>query len=490
MRLNLVEREWNWINDGLLPYALAAMRAVWVWLLLHLWARAMIPPRAELVPPLVVFALLVVSTLLAQYGAFRAKNSALPTVLLACGGLLAVGLTIYLAVGSGVAPIWDARWLTALRADAATFVGVLFAAVWLWRWGILAGREPLIYDEYARNFGIGVFVFALAFYFAFTTQVVALSEMVLPLLFFFAVGLGVLAIASLQQSRQYERERTGESFALNRYWLGTVGGVVAALVLTGLVVGQLFAPDTARSITNALAFAYDVLVRVLLLIAFVFAFVFFNVVGFFGQFVHIQSQPQTPPTPPPFSLADQFKDWQQPPSAVSPELYLLFQIAAGLLIALVVVLIFARAFRRFRVLREEDVEETRESVLSLDLLKEQLSKLFGRKRQAAASGVPPFVVIKDEDASARVRRIYQNLLAWAAARGVARSPGQTPLEYLLVMERALHLYSDPIATITSAYLQARYSSTPLAASRADAAARAWEQLARADGKGVIGAQRG
>ena len=61
-------------------------------------------------------------------------------------------------------------------------------------------------------------------------------------------------------------------------------------------------------------------------------------------------------------------------------------------------LIFALAFRRFRTYFEEDVEEERESVLSLDLLKAQLAELFRRKVRTPAP--PPYAVTVIDDTPA------------------------------------------------------------------------------------------
>jgi len=201
MPLNLADREWNWIDDGVLPYALNAMRAVWVWFIFHLLARGLTPTRGDSLAPPVVFGLLAASTLLAQYGAFRAKNGMRATWLIALSGLGAGALALYLGVGADRFALWDARWLGALYADPALAIVVLVVAVWLWRWGILTGREPLTYDNFSSDFAVGIIVFLFALAIAYATAVVPLVELLLPVLVFFAVGLGTLAIASVQSTR-------------------------------------------------------------------------------------------------------------------------------------------------------------------------------------------------------------------------------------------------------------------------------------------------
>jgi Domain of unknown function (DUF4129) len=483
MRLNLIDRKWNWTDDGLLPYALAAMRAVWVWLLLSLLLRVVAPGSGDYIAPLTVFALLALGTLLTQYGEFHSKRSAQAAWLVALAGLAAVSLTLYLAIGVNRGPLWDWHWLRGILDNLTASAIVFFAAVWLWRLGILAGREPLTHDTFSRNFTIGVFALTLALAFAFATQVVPPSGLIEPILLFFGIGLGALAIASLQDTRRYERALLGEWFGLNRYWLGTVGAVIGVLLIAGFVLGQLFAPGIPSGIVAVLGQLLDLLAHVLLVIVLILAYVIFTLFDLIGRAFHLQPGSTNPPTlaqPP--NIADQFKDLQGQPTGISPELFLLLEVVAGVLIAIVVLAIFVLAFRRFRVLTEADVEESRETIFSIDLLKQQLANLFARRSKERGRAVEPYVKVAGEDPRHRIRRTYQALLAWAAARGVPRSPGMTPNEYLKLMDRALHIYVDPIGIITDAYLTARYSAAPISGEAADEAKRAWEQIARENGK--------
>ena len=479
MPQNLADLEWNWIDDGVLPYALNAMRAVWVWFIFHLLARGLTPTRGDWLAPLAVFGLLAISTLLAQYGAFRAKNGAGATWLIALSGLGAVALALYLGVGADRFALWDARWLGALYADPALAIVVLVVAVWLWRWGILTGRESLTYDNFSFNFAVGIIVFLFALAVAYATTVVPLGELLLPVLVFFAVGLGTLAIASVQSTRRFERGRTGLSVGLNRYWLGTVAIVVGALIVGGLILTQFFVPETFMGILSALAVVFNFIAQLLFWVLVVVAFVVFSILEFFARFIPRGNSPrETPPLEMPPNFADQFKDLEQRPASLSPEIYLIFQILAGVLIVAFIVLIFALAFRRFKTLLEEDVEETHETMFSFDLLKEQLARLFQRASSAQGSAQPPFVLIDGDDPRAQIRRTYQALLAWAAERGVPRAPGQTPVEYKDALNRSFHSFIEPISLITAAYLCARYSTTTISAARAAETARAWGQIAQ------------
>jgi hypothetical protein len=377
--------------------------------------------------------------------------------------------------------LWDVCWFGALYADPALAIVVLVVAVWLWRWGILTGRESLTYDNFSFNFAMGIIVFLFALAAAYATTVVPLSELLLPMLVFFAIGLGTLAIASVQSTRQFEHGRTGLSVGLNRYWLGTVAIVVVALIVGGLILTQFLAPETFIGILSALAFVFNFIARLLFWVLAIVAFVIFSILEFFARFIPRGNSPrETPPLEIPPNFVDQFKDLEQRPASLSPEIYLIFQILAGVLIVAFIVLIFALAFRRFKTHMEADVEEMHETIFSFDLLKEQLARLFQRTSPAQDSAQPPFVTVDGDDPRAQIRRTYQALLAWAAARGVPREPGQTPVEYRDALSRALHSHLEPISLITAAYLCARYSTTAMSAANAMETARAWEQITRAD----------
>jgi hypothetical protein len=468
MRFIETERTWNWIDDGVLPYLLAAMRAVWIWLLLHVWAHWLEPPRADVVAPLAVFALLAVSTLFAQLAAFKLRD-ARGTLLVAWGGVIAVALAVYGAFASASVVDWGVLAIT------------LMAAAWCWRWGILAGREPLIYDTYSRNFMYGIVALAIVVFGVFTTRVLAVGDLIFPILLFFAFGLGALALASLRDAQRYERAKFGAAFALNRYWLVTVGVVIAVMLFIGLWVGGLFAPEWAQRALAAVALVWEVATRMLVALALIMALILAGVFDLVGRAIHVTPSNRPLPRIEIPRLDELFQKQNNVPPAVSPEWYWLAQIVAAVLLAGLLALLFALAFRRFRNYGEEDVAEARDSVFSMGLLQEQLRKLFHRDASAQPH-VAPFAEIRGDDARTQIRRIYQEFLAWAAARGVTRSPGQTPTEFADALARALRLDAAPAQQLTAAYLDARYSRDPIESSKADAARRAWQTLAQWNGK--------
>lgn len=461
MRLTETERSWNWIDDGILIYALAAMRAMWLWLALRLWAQLLVPPRRELIPLLIVFGLLAVSTLFTQLAVFRLRD-ARGTWLVVGGGVVAALLTLYASFGS-----------TPFQDFGALFITIVFIA-WCWRWGIMAGREPIRYDTYARNFVYGIIAIALVVFGAFTTRAITPAELIFPILAFFALGLGILALASLRDAQQYERATFGQSFRLNRFWLGTVALVVLALMLVGFILGGLFAPEWAARAVDALLFLWRVLTGVLLIVVYIVALIFFGIFDALGRVIRFTLNPSEPmqiPEPP--SLDELLKNQDASISTLPPELVLVAQIVSALLLALALAALFAVAFRRFREYATEDADESRESVFSLELLQAQLQNLFRRASQPQNADAL-YVEIRGDDARAQIRRVYQELLAWAAQRDMARAAGQTPRELEHALAAQFETRAEQLALITNEYVNARYSSEPINAQNAERVMRAWK----------------
>jgi uncharacterized membrane protein YidH (DUF202 family) len=481
--LNLTDYKWNWIDDGILPYALVTMRTLWVSLLVHLGSRGLMPDHPDLISPLLVFGLLAASTACTQVGVYLIKVNWRAVLLVAFSGLAAILLTLYLGLGPGRPIIWELGWLRMLLQNPARTSVTLVIAVGLWWWGIRTGRERLYYDAFSSDFAWGMFLLALAGAIAYATHVIPVREVLVAFIPFFAVGLITMAIANLQSTRRFEGSRTNQSLAVNRYWLGMLIVVVGAVVLGGLLLSQLFAPEAVDWVLVRLATLFNGLVWLLFWVLLLIAYPIFRLFELVAGIVRLPRSPSDQPLiqlPPP--LAEQFKDLQGGPSHIPPEVYLALQILAGVLLVAAVILIFALAFRRFKTLLEDEVEESREIIFSMDLLKEQLAQLLGRRAKTNAAPPEPFVCVKGDDPRAQIRRTYQALLAWAAAQGTPRSPGQTPAEYLSSLGQVLPSCIEPISTITTAYVQARYSAALISPAVADQVLHAWQVIMQANGE--------
>jgi hypothetical protein len=149
-------------------------------------------------------------------------------------------------------------------------------------------------------------------------------------------------------------------------------------------------------------------------------------------------------------------------------------ISAGVLAIVAIVVLFVLAVRHYQAIAEDDVAETHEGILSIDLLKAQLAQLLRRRSRTQTR--PPYLALAGEDAAIRVRRTYQQLLQWAAAQGHERAPGMTPDGFCDLLVAAYPAHAAGFTTITAVYTQARYSSSLLSSGDAERVAAEWQQI--------------
>jgi hypothetical protein len=480
VKMQIVERHWHWLDDGVLPYALALVRTTWLWLLLHFFSMWVQPDRGDMFTPLTLFCILAASTALAQVGTYVIKRTWAAATLVMLGGLAALVLALYAEFNGGTA-IWQPDWLRAAWVNGLPAAMTLIIVVFLWRWGILAGRDRVYYDTYAANFTAGAYAMAFGVMVIYATRITPPNQALLTLMFYFAVGLGALAIASLQTTRSFESKRSEQAVAINRYWLGTVAVVIILVLLAGLLLDQLFAPGVIARVFGVIQVVLNWVAQALLWVIYIITYPIFLLIEWLTRnAARVERPPQDQQATPMPSFADQLKNAQQQPAThLSPAVYLALQIFAGLIVVAAIALIFYLTYRRFKSLAEEDVEETRDLIFSRELLQEQLAELFGRRRKAPPAP-PPYAVISGEDPRAQIRRTYQSLLAWADHRGAPRRPDLTPDEYAHLLATAAPESGEAIGVITAAYLQARYSTGPILATRAEAAAHAWTQITTAE----------
>ena len=156
-------------------------------------------------------------------------------------------------------------------------------------------------------------------------------------------------------------------------------------------------------------------------------------------------------------------------------------VALGVMI-LGVGLVFALVLRRLvNVGRARDVDETRESLVSRDLIQKQISAawrgLVSRISRRRPRGERPFLSLDREVGTRRmIREVYQALLAFALVRGQSRRPSQTPSEYAAELAKLWRADSDALAAIADGYVQARYSSLSPSEEQARLIEQAWMQV--------------
>ena len=477
-------RRWNWIEDGILPLAVAILTSAWLGLWVRWSVRALPPEQSAPALAPEVLALLLLA-------------GAAVTRLVMSGDRLDEGSPTsarMLITAAGLAAIVGAAWYTYrfgtlleyVRAlvewgdfISPVFVG-LVASAFVWWQGILVGQSALPQEDLERAFYGGVIALALLFGMNSLRTLIAPGEALGAALIFFATGLASLALVSVENARRWQAAdavEVGTWPALNRYWLATVASVIGIILLGGVAAAGLFAPETFERLDGALSTLLNGLIFGLILIVATVVFVaawlvlplIENVVATVG------SNPfRFPPPPSPSQVArDALESIAQNPvlGAARQTLFLL-------LILAVLVLGFWWAVRRIAAIGRQDVDETRESIATRDLLVDQLRSLFAWRRPRTSTPLRPYLTLTGsmDDPRLIVRRAYQAMLEWAQSFSAPRAAGQTPAAYAETLSSAVPQGREAISILTRAYVLARYAAESPSLDEARRAERAVTQL--------------
>jgi len=303
----------------------------------------------------------------------------------------------------------------------------------------------------------------------------------------FGAGMLALAFSSLKITVGLDRalgmgqRRISAAPKVNRYWLGSVLVTVGGLLAVGLLVTIMLAPEQMQRLLNVarliIGWIGDLVSAVLLALSYVAFFIVYLLARLLGPLFErmmdgVEDSPVVEMLPPQEQM-EQMQEIAQG-NATLPDTYRWIGLAIA---AILIVIAFALALRRLQTEKSLEEDETRESILTADLLQDQLgglwNRLFGRKRTAH----DPFLSLDGEsEARRRIRAIYQQLLAGAATGGITRTPAQTPNEYAAQLQQAWQEDEAAVAAVTAAYHQARYSADEPNATQEEAVLSAWETL--------------
>jgi len=325
---------------------------------------------------------------------------------------------------------------------------------------------------------------------AITVAVLALA-LVLPIgpeaeslggwaLLFVASGLTTLALNGVLHTLRGQADKIGIALRVDRYWALTVIGVVAAVLIVGLLIGQIISPGMIARAFGWLRPIWRALGQILMFLIFVLAYLFFALfepllAGLGGR--EGQTEPRTFESPIGF---DDIQEMARDPIQIPPIFGHIVRIVLIVGAVALLVWFFVRAVRR-RSEREEkgEVPETRETILSLDLLRSQLDGLLsGLRRQRP----PPLFVELDslQDSRRLVRDLYQKVLARAIELDLPRRREQTPARYqpslLYLCSSESEQVRQAVETLTAVYEVARYGLEPPTADQVRTAQDAFAQI--------------
>jgi uncharacterized protein DUF4129 len=92
---------------------------------------------------------------------------------------------------------------------------------------------------------------------------------------------------------------------------------------------------------------------------------------------------------------------------------------------------------------------------------------------------PDFISVRTLDPRRRIYFFYLAMVRRGGEQGVMRKPSQTPAEYAVQLEKALPTASEDIDSLTSAFVEARYSRQQVDSRKANLVKSTWDRIRRA-----------
>ncbi|HLF78803.1 MAG TPA: DUF4129 domain-containing protein, partial [Dehalococcoidia bacterium] len=362
---------------------------------------------------------------------------------------------------------WDFTWADALfnhteatlndKANAVIAVPVLWL---LWMRGVLRGQHSLIFEEVVNSFAFGVLVVAIAELFAPAVDAPSsVGQVAVP---YIAVGLLTIGFAHASRAEK----DFGRSFG--PAWIAAVGGAVVLIGLVALIF-VIIDLGTVRAVLAEVSLAATT--AILHFLAFLawpieqFFYGLFKVIKFLvnlygGERVEPEQQP----------LPEGLTDEERPDADGGPPgwIRLLARILVGGSVSAAVLFFIAILFLRYS--KRGGPDEVKESTyqegrLASDL-GDMLGSLLGRLRPSIHFG----------DHNEPVRKLYLEMLAAGADRGVERRPAETPLE---LSPRLGQTFSrEPTQRITDAFDESRYGGVSPPAREVQRLREEWERSKR------------
>jgi len=484
-------RSWRWPSGSLAGLAQIVMRVCWLYPWIELVSYSLFQLDRPLIPLWLTGLILLASWGLTLWAVNR--GTGLWQWRLAVAGL-GLGLLLWLLWWRLYQPtfsIWDVGWVERLFRDLTSLEGVLhpltliLMGAYLWWRGIADGRVLPWHEAIFRSFSVGFFWLVILIVLSHYWPVLHSPSLWPATVAFVVSSLVALALVDLEEVRRRGERAAQALFTVNRYWLSTLLTTVGLITLLGLALTYIAAPSRIAALSRALTPVVNflggilsfVLYYLLLAIAYPIFLVLAYLVRALGHLFQLQALELNQKL-----LPDQFNSQleqlqqgqaQAPPwlGVAAKGMFLLFLVGG-------IGLLFALALQRYVHQYEEGVEETRELIWSPELMREEWRALMRRLRRRgrrAGKARSPFLSLRGVERDRRtIRRVYQQLLAWADDHGLPRPPGATPHEYASTLDE--HYPAPEWHTITEAYIQARYAVASLPPGLAGQVQADWRQL--------------
>lgn len=505
-------KHWSWLGGSVLPLLLILIRFAWLWPWQRLLSGFLAPSYGgDLLPAWLVVALPLTAYLLATGVAVRqptttvsrqpiADSSSVAVswrarLLVAGSGLLLIVLTLWWHYYRTTLPLVDPAWLYSLgdtlihwgTQEVPPQVATIILLVYLWLVGMGDAVRQMSHDDVWGAMARGVVALVIYLLIMYMAGRALNPELFYLVVLLFGAGMVALALSSLKITLGLDRalglgqRRNASGPVVNRYWLSSVLFTVFGLLGIGLLVVALIAPEQLAVLLDAAGVVLGWIGELISFILVAVSYVLFVIAYFFARLLEplFRRLLERFQELPPLELAQPAQEAEQlqqaaEQAATVPDTYRWIGLAV---IVLLLLIIFALALRRLRATTATDEDELRESILSADLLQQQLrdlwSRWFGRGRQAT----DPFLSLAEEsEGRRRIRALYQQLLRNEATLGVARTPAETPQEYATHLLATQPTQAAALSTLTAGYHQARYAPDGPSAEQVTAAEAAWRAL--------------
>jgi hypothetical protein len=386
--------------------------------------------------------------------ASRTLNMIAMPISIAASILMLLGVVVlYLTLGTQIPTNTgsiDLGWIGHLSsnadgADNSRWVILASAfAVYLWWRGSRIGTAEGTAESLAISFRLGVLALAPSIIVDIASEP---NLNVLPMMFiFFGAGLAGLSLGNLMPVLETSSE--------GRAWPKVIGGMVAAILLLGLIFSLL-----RENVLSAISAPVVFLVKGLGTVAFYAALPFIYVVtfiiqGIFAILLWFAGEPSDVDAE---FLGPIGFDFPERAEADAPAyLAIIGWVILGLIVV-AALLFLARAYRRRRRWRQEETSIVRESVregadVGHDLAQLLFNLLPDRFKRRGRTG--DFKLPDGDPDIVDVFRIYFGLLVMADERGFPRPATQTPAEYQDTLEELFP--STLVRSITAAFVKACY----------------------------------
>jgi len=439
------------------------------------WFVALLPYGRELSTPYPA-ALVIAAALLGHLSAWVMMVLDAPGVLAASGRLVILLATLGLGLWSYVAvPLAHAAGApSAERMEwQATWVVILCLGFSWWRGGRLSAGEALEPESTLRSLFTGTLLAAMALV-VFPGAAVAGAMVLLPVY----VG-GGLAGVLLGQVEDASRRRGGRPLPFELSWYGRLLLGVLAVVALGMAAGLALGSPPAWTVVSVVARILSAIARALATMLVPVIEAILRLLGpvFEALIVWLRSlmegaEPARMTLPPPPTLGGEDS---AAPEAVTR---LLGEIGAILRVLLTVLGVGVLLWMAVRTTRRPGAEPDGRSLENV----EDMEQASGRRRGQRSLGYVLRSALRLTGGARGlyhaliVRRVYAQLLEWAAREGRSRRPAETPLEFGAALSKRRPDLQADLDILTHAYLQVRYGERPESREMIESVLACWARV--------------